>query len=783
VNEMADSYIKTKANEIIEQLSEEQKAALCVGKDYWNTMPLPAFDLDSLRMSDGPHGLRVQSGDADFSGIHPSAPAICFPAACLSACSFEPDLLYEMGQALGQEAKKQDVQVLLGPGINIKRVPWGGRNFEYFSEDPLLSGILGAAFVKGVQSQGVQCALKHFACNSQEQMRMSSNSIVDEAALHEIYLPAFQYVIAHAHPAWIMTSYNLINGIYASQNKELMDLARSWGFDGAFVTDWGGLNEPAASFENGTDLEMPGLSKGSQQRIVKQVSAKRRNEAALHIIENMLKAQQEKQKPPQKELDGLVIAQKVAERSMVLLKNKNHILPLKKECKIALIGSMAQKPRYQGAGSSKVNPIEVDNLKDVFAQRNLDFSYAQGAYEDGSTDEILLAQALEQAKKQDVVVAVIGLPEIDESEGYDRKHLKLPAGMLQLLCTLKKANKPIVVILQCGSVVELPFKEEIDGLLLGYLGGSAHAKATARILFGEVSPSGKLAETWPLKESDVPIVRENEQVHYKESLFCGYRYYSSALMEVAYPFGYGLSYTRFAFANMEVLRTDTGFDVQVDLSNIGSQSGAQVVQLYIQNIESKRAVPVRKLAAFKKVDLQIQESKTVSFHLDWQTFQSWDRQSHAYKLYTGEYSLQIGSSSEHMELEKTVWIMGEEACRQTCLYDDLSTIRSMDPLLYEAFANIHTLPKPLNEKPYDFNVRICDIKKNHRFYKALLDWIIGYYLDQEENEQTRKMLEAIIEQMPLRLLGMYGLSKNQIDGVVDVLNRHYIQGTKKLLKA
>jgi beta-glucosidase len=684
---------------------------------------------------------------------------------------------------LGQEAKKQDVQVLLGPGINIKRAPWGGRNFEYFSEDPLLSGKLGAAFVKGVQSQGVQCALKHFACNNQEQMRMSSNSMVDEAALHEIYLPAFQYVIEHANPVWIMTSYNLINGIYASQNKALMDLAREWGFDGAFVTDWGGLNEPVASFENGTDLEMPGLSKGSEQRIEKQVSLKRRNEAALHLLENMLLAKQEKQKPIENELNGLAIAQKVAERSMVLLRNENEILPLKKEQKIALVGSMAQKPRYQGAGSSKVNPIEVDSLKEVFEQRNLDFCFAPGVYEDGSTDERLLEQALCVAKKQDVIVAVIGLPEMDESEGYDRKHLKLPAGMLQLICTLQKARKPIVVVLQCGSVVELPFKEEIHGLLLNYLGGSCGAKAAARILFGEVNPSGKLAETWPLKESDVPIARENEQVHYKESLFCGYRYYSSALVEVAYPFGFGLSYTRFVFENMQAIRTDSGFEVRAEIRNIGDRLGAQVVQLYIQTVESKRAVPVRKLVAFEKVDLQPGQSKSMTFHIDWNDFQSWDMQSHGYKLYTGEYVLQLGSSSEHMELEKNVWIMGEEEIKQTNLYDDLCGIKNMDPILYEEYAGIQTLPKPLYEKPYDFNVRICDIKKNHRFYKALLDRIIGYYIGQEENEQTKKMLEAIIDQMPLRLLGMYGLSKNQIDGVVDVLNRHYIQGAKKLLKA
>lgn len=775
---MTNNY-KEQAKKIAEGLTRQEKAFLVTGKDYWNTQDIAG--LKGVCMSDGPAGLRKQIGKADYTGIQPSLPSVCYPSACLSACSFDSEITYEIGKAMAQEARVQQVDVILAPGINHKRVPWCGRNFEYFSEDPVLSAAMGSGMVEGIQSENVMSCIKHFACNNQENYRMTSDSVVSKRAFHEIYAKPFRLIIEKSQPDLIMNAYNKINGVYASENPYLAQLLKEWGFQGTIVTDWGSLNDPLASFSSATDLEMPGLSKGSDKIVEKQLDDERLTEIASHIIELMLKAKdiRSAQESPESIERHLAVSLKAAEESAVLLKNENHVLPINKKSNIALIGNLAKKPRIQGAGSSKVNALFSDSLYEVFKEKNIPFEYAQGYLENGSTSKELLEQARKTAGEKDVVVVAAGLPEIYESEGYDRDHLLLPSGQIDLIDAVSKVNKNIVVVLQCGGVCELPFLNKIKGLLLMYLAGSKQGLATYDLLYGNVNPSGKLAETWIVQEKDVPIQREGQHVLYKEDIFTGYRYYDSAKIPVNFPFGFGLSYTDFTYSDLIITQAPHFMEVSLQVENTGDVFGKEVVEIFAQYYQKKALIkPNKELIGFKKIALEPQEKKRVVFNIPYEKFAHYDEKLEAFRVEKEDIFILAGSSLEDIRLKEKVQIPGDTiaVCDNSAL-DIQTLIGRSDEEFLKSVSYRQSLKK---EEKYDLNTTIEELKNKNRLYRWILNTIISRQLSQQDSSLNKKILERTINQMPVRLLGMYGLSKRQVESIVLILNGHWLKGTSGL---
>lgn len=776
-----DESIRKQAKAIVSRLTDMEKANLAVGLDYWNIRGLKEYGLDSIRQSDGPHGLRIQIGEADYTGLQPSLATVCYPPAVLAACSFDPDLLEKYGTALGKECVQNEVAILLGPGINHKRSPFGGRNFEYYSEDPYLTGKLASAMVKGIQKTGTVSCLKHFVANSQENYRMTSDSRMDKRTLEEIYLKNFKTVVKEANPKAMMTAYNLINNCYCSENKELLDECRSWGFDGSFITDWGGLNDPILSFKNGTDLEMPGLSKGSEMLILENVSHERLDEIAEHLVTLLLLGKNQKEEKfsitPQEQEQ---IALEVAQESAILLKNKNHLLPLHKSQSIALIGDLAKHPRYQGSGSSKVNSRRVETLYNVFEKEEVNFVFAQGYQEGGSSSSNMIKRAVNALSICDVGVVILGLPEIYEAEGYDRTDLSLPQGQLDLMKELTKTDKPLVVILECGSVVKLPFERDVDSILLMYLGGDFQDQAAYDLMFGRKNPSGKLAETWVLDESDVPIERQGHIVDYKEGIFSGYRYYNTLNRAVQYPFGYGLSYTDFEYKNLKAKLEDNLIKVSLEIKNAGKVKGKEVVQVYIHKQSLGVERPVQELKAFKKVELESGESKKIELSIPLEELKYFSMKQNDWYLENGTYEIQVGSSSRDIR-EKTD-IKVETGTNPEYIVNSVNILeeavsRSNDE--FEKTIELHSYGK--KQGKYDQNSTIEDIINENRLYGWFLKKQLNKYLANEPNPTSRKIMEETTMQMPVRLLGMYGLNKTQIKGIIDILNAHYIRGIRNLL--
>ena len=666
---MTTSEIKS----LVSQLTLEEKVGLTSGKDNWFTKAVERLNIPAVRTSDGPHGLRTQSGETNSLAEGSSIPAVCFPAACATAASFDRELLCRMGEELGRECQALGVDVLLGPGVNIKRSPLCGRNFEYFSEDPLLAGELGAAFVQGVQSERRGTSLKHFFANSQEHRRMDSSSEMDERTMREIYLPAFEKVVKEAQPWTVMASYNKIGGTYSTANKKsLTDVLRNeWGFEGLVTSDWGATHDRPAAVEAGCDLTMP--AEDTDQEIVKAVQEGRLAEEALdaccvRLLELAFKSAEGRKAGVEFDYNsGHALARKIAGESMVLLKNEGDILPLDKGVDVAFIGLFAEKPRYQGGGSSHINSSKVVGALEAAQAAGLSVKYAPGCNEDGTTSDELLTEAVSAAKAAEIAVVFAGLTEPMESEGTDRRHMHLPEGHDILIEAVCAANPNTVVVLHNGSPVEIPWADKPKAILEAYLGGQAVGEATVDVLYGDVNPSGHLPESFPKRLEDNPsylyYFGEAGIVNYSEGLFVGYRYYESKKQDVLFPFGHGLSYTTFQYGDLRLdkkkMSEDEELTVSITVTNTGKRAGKTAVQLYIAPEKVEMIRPVRELKAFDKVELTPGESKTVTFTLGQRAFAHWNPVVHNWRCESGKYTVQIGESAHDIILEAAVELAAE----------------------------------------------------------------------------------------------------------------------------
>lgn len=752
---------------LINEMTLEEKASLCSGEDFWHTKGIERLGIPSIMMTDGPHGLRKQSAEADHLGINNSVPATCFPSAVGLASTWNKELINKVGVALGEECQAENVSVLLGPGANIKRSPLCGRNFEYFSEDPYLSSQMAAHHIKGIQSQGVGTSLKHFAVNNQEHRRMSVDAIVDERTLREIYLASFEGAVKQGKPWTVMCSYNKVNGEYASENNYLLNeiLKDEWGFEGFVVSDWGAVNERAYGLENGLDLEMPSSFGVGEKKIIDaiksgQLSEEKLDRAVERILNIIFKAVDNKKENAVYDKDAHhQLAREVASESMVLLKNEDSILPLKKSGTVAVIGGFAQSPRYQGGGSSHINPTKLDNILeeiDAVSGEETTVLYAQGYdLKSDAVDENLINEAKAVAQKADTAILFVGLPDRYESEGYDRTHLRIPENHRQLIEAVAEVNSNVIVVLSNGAPIEMPWLDKVKAVLEAYLGGQALGGAIADILFGITNPSGKLAETFPVKLSDNPsylnFPGEEDKVEYKEGIFVGYRYYDKKEVEPLFPFGYGLSYTNFEYSNLSVDKkemkdTDT-VSVHVTVKNTGDRAGKEIVQLYIQDVESRVIRPEKELKGFEKVALQPGEEKTVTFTLDKRSFAYYNVELKDWHIETGDFRILVGKSSRDIVLSETIHVESTvhiplKVHRNTTVGDLLS-----DPVLAPVTKDM--LAKFGEQNPL-MNSRDVDA-------------------------ETAEMMAAMMKYIPLRAIANFSqgaFTEEMLEGLIKHLNGH-----------
>lgn len=662
---------------LLSEMTLEEKASLCSGADFWHTQNIERLNLPGVMVSDGPHGLRKQAEDADHLGLSDSVAAVCFPAASALACSFDTDLANTIGEALGDECQAESVSTLLGPGVNMKRSPLCGRNFEYFSEDPYLAGKMAASLVRGIQSKGIGTSVKHFAVNNQEYRRMSISAEADERTLREIYLSAFETIVKEAKPTTLMCSYNRINGVYSCENDWLLNkvLRDEWGFDGLVMTDWGAMNDRVSALKAGLDLEMPGSNGIRDKEIVEAVKNGELSEEVLntavrrvlHLVKHYYEHKIENASYDKEAHHAL--ARNAAAESAVLLKNDS-ILPLKPETKAAFIGKFAQVPRYQGGGSSHINSFKITSALDA-VKEIAEVTYAQGYdTKEDKVDEELLKEAVNAAANAEVAVIFAGLPDSFESEGYDRTHMELPQCQNHLIQEIAKVQKNIVVILHNGSPVRMPWLNDIKGLLSVYLGGQAVGGACVDLLYGKVNPSGKLAETYPLSLKHNPSYLNfpgtEKEVVYSEGVFIGYRYYDTKELEVLYPFGYGLSYTEFQYSDLKVspeadLKDTDTITVTLKVKNTGKIAGKEIVQLYVHDKEAYVSRPEKELKGFVKVALAPGEEKEISFTLDKRSFAYYSKELKDWYVETGDFTIMVGKSSRHIVLAKDIFITGTTA--------------------------------------------------------------------------------------------------------------------------
>ena len=659
---------------ILSQMTLEQKAALCQGADFWHLVGFPELEIPSVMVSDGPHGLRKQDDRADHLGVNDSIKAVCFPTAAGTAASFDRNLLYSLGEAIGQSAQAEKLAVVLGPAANIKRSPLCGRNFEYFSEDPYLSAQTAAAFIRGVQSQGVGTSLKHFAANNQETRRMSVSEEVRERALREIYLASFEGAVKEGRPWTVMCAYNKLYGIYCSENPWLLNelLRDEWGFDGITMTDWGACNDHVAGIAAGMDLEMPRSNDYDDQAVVRAVQdgtlpEEVLNQTVRRLLTLIDKAQSRAHQPD--DFDWGVqhhVARKIAREAMVLLKNDGNLLPIRGNQKVAFIGGFAEKPRFQGGGSSHINCTEV--LSALEAVRSVSpVTYAQGFEPDAvEADEEKLAEAVRAAKEADIAVLFLGLPESIESEGYDRRDMKLPEVQNRLVEEVLAVQKKVAVVLHNGAPVELPWADQVPAILEAYLGGQACGGAVVDLLFGAVSPCGKLAETFPLRYEDTPAFLDfpgtGDRVVYGEGIYVGYRWYDKRKMAVRFPFGHGLTYTTFEYSNLR-LSVDNFVGVpvtaSVDVTNTGDFPAKEIVQFYVRSDHDGVDRPVRELKGYGKIALAPGETGTVTVTLDRRAFAYWEERTHAWRVEPGRYQIEAAASSRDIRLSVPIDAVGE----------------------------------------------------------------------------------------------------------------------------
>ena len=749
---------------LVSQLTLEEKAGLCSGADFWHTKAVERLGIPASMVSDGPHGLRKQDEEVDHLGINDSIKAVCFPAASATAASFDREMLCRMGEAIGDSCQHEKLSVVLGPAVNIKRSPLCGRNFEYFSEDPYLAGQMASALIHGIQSRNVGTSIKHFAVNSQEHRRMSSSADVDERTLREIYFPAFETAVKQEQPWTVMCSYNRINGVFASENPWLLTevLRGEWGFEGYVMSDWGAVSDRVAGVKAGLDLEMPASGGFNDRKIVEAVRSGKLDEAvvdqAVERILNIVYRFVEHAKPEtpwDKEAQHLLAAE-VAADCMVLLKNEEGILPLSREDEIAFIGEFSEKPRFQGGGSSHINCFKTTSALE--AAEGLKIRYARGysVADDCATDE-MIREAVEAARSARVAVVFAGLPDVYESEGYDRTHMRMPDCQNRLIEAVAAANPNTVVVLYNGSPVEMPWIGSVKAVLEAYLGGQAVGLATVRVLFGEVNPSGKLPESFPKKLSDNPSYLfyggEGDTAEYREGIFVGYRYYDRKETELLFPFGHGLSYTSFDFSDLRLSReriTDQeSLTATVRVTNTGKRAGKTVVQLYVGDCESSVFRPVRELKGFDKVFLEPGESKDVSFTLDKRSFAYWNTKIHDWHVESGEFRIEIGHSSRDI------------ACCAAVQVDSTAEI----------------------PRRYDVNSIFMDLMQDPRadtVLKPLLDGIREMFMPSDEEQSdaaqeaiSNEMSLAMVKYMPLRSILSFAGDKADpglIDQILKALN-------------
>ena len=669
-----------KHKDLISQMTLKEKASLCSGKDFWHLKSIERLGLPEIMVCDGPHGLRKQNAENKKVGIGNSYPATCFPTAVTTACSWDRDLIYKMGQALAEECLQHGVSVLLGPGVNMKRSPLCGRNFEYFSEDPELAGEMGAAFIAGVQSKGIGTSLKHFAGNSQEMKRMTSNSIIDERALREIYLRAFEKAVKKSQPWTVMNAYNLLNGTYCSENDRLQNkvLRDEWGFKGAVVSDWGAVNDRVAGLNAGNDLEMPSSGGVNDAKIVEAVKCGVIDETTLDervdkLIDIILKGAANKKPGYKFDVKAHnLLSRQIAEQSMVLLKNDGNILPLKRvEGEyVAVIGAFADNPRYQGAGSSIINPTMIDSGRRAFNNSPISVKFADGYDRSGKrkNEDAYITEACNLAKNASKAVVFIGLTDDYESEGFDRSTMKLPDGHNRLVEAVSRVNDNVIVVLEGGSPVEMPWADDVKAILNAYLGGQSVAPAIVDVLTGKANPCGKLAETYPICLKDTPTSfrypDSKEDVQYRESIFIGYRYYDKVERNVRFPFGFGLSYTSFEYSNIKLkkknLTKGEGAKVTFTIKNTGDVAGSEIAQVYVAKPESKIFRAPKELKGFVKIHLEPGEEKKVTVELDDRAFAFWNTATEDWCVESGEYKILVGASSRDIRLEAATKMKSED---------------------------------------------------------------------------------------------------------------------------
>ena len=788
-----------KYEKIISQMSLEEKCYLFSGKDFWQSRSIERLDIPNMTMSDGPHGIRKQEGAGDQLGLNGSLPATCFPTAATMANSWDPELGEEMGKYLGEEAACQDVDVLLGPGLNIKRSPLCGRNFEYFSEDPYLAGKMAAGYIRGIQSFGVSACPKHFAANSQELRRMASDSVMDERTLREIYLTAFEIAVKEANPHSIMSSYNRINGVYANENKHLLReiLKDEWGFDGYVVSDWGASNDHTAGVAAGSHMEMPTTGGDSDAELLEAVKAGKISEEwidlmvdeLLDVVMSTTKAVAKKRGQKFDIEAHHKMAMKASEQTVVLLKNEENILPLKKGTKVALIGDFAETPRYQGAGSSVVNPTKVDSTKEVIKKFDLNcIGFARGYNRVGKAVESLELEACELAKKAEVVLLCIGLDEISESEGLDRNNMKMPESQTQLLKKIFEVNKNIVIIFSAGSAVEMPWLSNCKALVHGYLCGQAGAEALLKVIVGKVNPSGKLAESYPVKCEDVSCTSyfpsKERTTEYREGLYVGYRYYETAQIPVLFPFGYGLSYTTFAYSDLTV----TPKKAEFTLKNTGKMDGAEVAQLYISAKCNGVYRPAKELKGFKKVFLKAGESKKVVIELDDKAFRYFNVKTNQFEIESGAYDILIGASVSDIKLSDTVNIVGTTA---ELPYDKkklanyyTGNIKNISDREFKELLG-HDIPDGHWQGTLEMNDAICQMYYAKSFIARFAYKILTNMLKKAEEKGKPDLNLLFIYNMPFRgIAKMTGgmVTMEMAEGILTAVNGHFFKGLGKIIK-
>jgi beta-glucosidase len=796
-----------KYQEIIDQMSLQEKIRFCSGADFWSTASFTKLKLPSIIMTDGPHGIRKITDGRKYPGASQTAPATCFPLACLTGCSWDRDLLHEMGAALAEEALQEGISIILGPGVNIKRNPLCGRNFEYFSEDPYLAGEMGENWIKGVQSKGIGVSLKHFAANNQENQRMSSDSIIDPRTLREIYLPAFEKAVKNGKPATVMCAYNKLNGIYCSDNSFLLrELLRDeWGYDGVILSDWGAINDRVEAFKAGMDLEMPSSAGFFDQAVIEAIksgalSEERVNESVDRLLYLVFSLSKNRKNNYRYDVEAHHrLAQKVATNSAVLLKNQGALLPMAKNVRIALIGILAKEPRFQGAGSSWINPTRLTCAIDGFEAQGLDFSYYPGYSLNGEANDKLIQEAVAGAAQAGITIVFAGLPPAYEGEGFDRENMELPTEQNTLIDQVADANPGTVVVLAGGAPVEMPWLPKVKAVLHMYLPGQAGGLAAVEILTGIVNPSGKLAESHPVSYADVPsavIFEEGgRQAQYREGIYVGYRYYDKAMKPVHFPFGHGLSYTTFEYGDLrlsrQTMQDNDELTVTLTLKNTGKFDGAEVVQLYVGELQPKIFRPGKELKEFSKIFLKTGEEKQVTFRLGFRSFACYDISAVSWIVPDGTYRVSIGASSQDIRLAGDVVVHGTRLPSDLADWPDwYASLRGK--VTKQDFESL--LGHPVEEQrktkkgEYTLHSSMREMEKNPviKLIMKLMESVIAkaYAGAGLSDPNYRGVIESLatnpLRSMVLSSAGQFSLNIAQC--LVDLANGHPLTGLRSLLR-